>query len=85
MLLAACDKTLPPPQLAEQPKPIAVDPRLCSDLKPEPKIQGSIIEPSTPEEKEAVRPFLTSVAEILDWGRQGWAKAAIAKKACERP
>ena len=81
MLLAACNKTLPPPKLAEQPKPIATDPRLCADLKPEPQIQGSLVEPVTPEEKEVTRLLLNSVSEVIAWGRQGWSRAAVAKKA----
>lgn len=82
--LTACNKALPPPKLAETPKPLAVDARLCADLKPEPKVQGSIISPVTPEEQEVVRLFLNSYTEALDWGRQGWARAKIAKGACSK-
>lgn len=80
--LSACDKTLPPPKLAEQPKPLAVDPRLCADLVPAPKIEGSIVAPVTPEERELYRMFLTSLARLVDHDAAGWERAKVAKAAC---
>lgn len=80
-MLSACAKPTKP-DLAEQPKPVALDPRICADLKPEPVVTGSIVLPVTPEEKEVVRAFLTGYAAWIAYGREGWARAKIAKQEC---
>ena len=77
-LLATC-ATLSNPA---QPAPLAVDPRLCADVKPEPAVEGSIVAPVTDEERTAVEAHLTSDARSRDWGREGWARAALAKALC---
>jgi hypothetical protein len=78
-LLTACGtlSAIPPP--ADQPKPKAADPQICADLVPEPPPSGSIVQPETPGEDLAVGAFLAGEAAARDWGRQGWARAAIAK------
>ena len=63
-------------------EPLRPDPRLCADLKPEPPVQGGIVQPATPEEREATAAFLTGEAAARDWGRQGWERARIAKLSC---
>ena len=65
-----------------QPAPIAPDPRLCAPLKPEPPVQGGIVQPATDEERAATEAFLNGEAAARDWGRQGWARATLAKTLC---
>jgi len=81
-LLTACQTPskppLPPLGPVEQPAPPKPDPRLCAALKPEPPARGGIVAPATPEEKAATAEFLTGEAEARAWGREGWARAALA-------
>ncbi|MGQ2989533.1 MAG: hypothetical protein ACT6RD_11830 [Brevundimonas sp.] len=86
LILASCNgRSSLPVEPVVQPAPVAVDPRLCAPLKPEPPVRGSVILPVTPEEVEAVRDHLTSDAEARDWAREGWDRAAIARLACGPP
>jgi hypothetical protein len=55
---------------------------LCADLVPAPKIEGSIVAPVTPEERELYRMFLTSLARLVDHDAAGWERAKVAKAAC---
>lgn len=63
--------------------PVSVDPRLCAKLKPEPPVQGGIVEPATDEERVATEQFLTGEAAARQWGRDGWSRAALAARMCK--
>ena len=82
-LLSACaTPSRQPMHPVEGPAPIAPDPRLCVPAKPEPPVQGSIVQPATDEERAATGAFLTGEAAARDWGREGWGLAEIARKGC---
>lgn len=86
LILASCaTRSDRPVEPVVQPKPQAVDARLCAPLKAEPPVMGSIVQPVTPEEAEAARQFLTAEAEARAWGREGWARAAVAAEGCDPP
>ena len=78
-LLTAC---VTPSSPADVPAPLAPDPRLCQPVKPEPPVQGGLVAPVTDQERADLAAFLTGEAAARDWGRQGWMRAAIARKAC---
>lgn len=61
---------------------LSLAPSVCADAEPEPRIEGGLVQAVTPEEIEAQRDFLQSVAAVLDWGRAGWSRVETAKKAC---
>jgi hypothetical protein len=86
-ILASCaTRSAPQPApAADTPAPPACDPRMTAQLKDEPPVRGSIVQPETSEERWLTGEFLTGEAEARDWGRQGWARAAIAKTWCETP
>lgn len=80
-LLSAC--ATPWPQPVEAPVAAqACDPRLTAAAESEPPVAGAIVQPATASEREAVDAFLTSEAEARAWGREGWARAAVARAAC---
>lgn len=82
-LSSACATRLPPsPEIA--PAREACDPRLTAPLETEPPVTGSIVQPATEAERAAVDAFLSSEAQARAWGREGWARAASARAACER-
>lgn len=88
MILASCNAhsgrggdaggPIPPPA------PVACDPRLTAPIKPEPPVQGSIVQPVTAEQRAATEAFLTGEAAARDWGREGWDRAAVARDGCAR-
>jgi len=78
LVLASCADNPKPGPIA-QPAPRAVDPRLCADLEPEPAVQGSLVQPVTAEEQEAVQRFLEAELDVRSWGLRGWQRADIAK------
>jgi hypothetical protein len=80
VFLTACSTTRSAP--ADVPTPLAPDPRLCQPLKPEPPVQGGLVAPVTDQERADLAAFLNGEAAARDWGRQGWARAAIALKVC---
>ena len=43
---------------------------------------GGVVQPSSPAERAALAAFLTAEAEARAWGREGWARAALAAQAC---
>lgn len=45
-------------------------------------MQGGIVQPATDEERAATEAFLNGEAAARDWGRQGWARATLAKTLC---
>ncbi len=86
MILASCGgRSSLPTEPIVPPAAQALDPRLCAPLKPEPPVEGSIVQPVTPAEADATRDHLTSDAEARAWGREGWARAAVAAERCEPP
>lgn len=74
-LLASC---------AKPSSPTMLPPSVCVDSQPEPRLPdgAGFVAPVTEAEKEAFRESLGWVAEVLDWGRLGWATVETAKKAC---
>jgi len=79
--LTACCSTPSSPPVS---LPVAaVDPRLCADLKPEPDVMGGLVAPVTDQERADLAAFLTGEAAARDWGRQGWDRAAIARRLCK--
>lgn len=85
-ILASCGgRSSLPTEPIVQPRPPAVDPRLCLPAEPEPPVEGSIILPVTPAEIAAVRDHLTSDQAAREWGREGWERAGIAREACPPP
>ncbi|WP_201463726.1 hypothetical protein [Brevundimonas aurantiaca] len=48
-------------------------------------MEGSIVQPVTAAEADAIRDHLTSDAEARAWGREGWERAAVAAERCEPP
>lgn len=68
----------PPPAI----EPKAVDPRLCADLKGEPPVQGALVAPATEAERVELQQFLEGEATARDWGREGWQRAALARRLC---
>lgn len=80
MALTGCATPSNPGPVAE-PKPLAVDPRICAPAEAEPKIEGGMVQPATDAEREAADLFLNTVAAALEWGRLGWARATMAKDA----
>lgn len=61
---------------------MAPDPRICgAAIQPEPDVDGALVAPATDAEREGMRAFLTAEARARDWGRQGWALAALARAA----
>lgn len=85
LILASCGgrSSLPVDPIIP-PAAKTVDPRLCAPLKPEPPVQGSIVQPVTPAEADATRDHLASDAESRVWGREGWLRAAVAAEGCDR-
>ena len=79
-LLSACATRSHPAEL--QTRTAACDPRLISPIEPEPPELGSIVQPATEQERAAVAAFLSGEAQARDWGREGWARAAIARDSC---
>ena len=79
--LAACAT----PSSPADPKPLAIDPRLCAEVKQEPPVQGGIVQPATAAEREATSAFLTGEASAREWGREGWARATLARTLCPKP
>lgn len=66
----------------EAPAAPAPDPRICgATIQPEPAVDGALVAPATEAEREAMRDFLIAEAVARDWGRQGWALAALARAA----
>lgn len=43
---------------------------------------AGIVQPVTPEERDATRALLNWTAEVLDWGRENANRAETARKAC---
>lgn len=80
LILISCAKPSPP--VVEPARPIALDPRLCSPIEDAPAVRGSIVAPVTEAERQAVRDYLTSAAEVMAWGRRGWERATVARSAC---
>lgn len=80
-LMSASCATPSNPDPVKPPAPVAVDPRLCAPLKPEPEPRGSIVAPASTDEALATGEHLDSDAEARDWGRQGWDRAALAMAA----
>lgn len=80
-LLSACATRSPlPPGPPVEPQ--ACDPRLNAPAEVEPPVAGAIIEPATETERAAVGAFLSSEAQARAWGREGWARARVAREAC---
>lgn len=79
-LLVACATPSAPGPITP-PAPKAVDPRLCAKAEAEPPVQGGIIQPATEAERTATEAFLNAEAEARSWGRRGWARVDIARKA----
>lgn len=75
-LLTACGRPSAP--LPVEPCP----PVLETEAETEPAARGSIVQPVTPEEIEAVTGHLTSDAAARDWGREGWRRAGVARDWC---
>ena len=65
--------------------PALPPPSLCTELRPEPTLptDAGIVAPVTDAEREATRSLLTWAAEVLDWGRDGWARASTARELCD--
>ena len=79
-LLSACATRSPRPGPATEIR--ACDPRLAAPALEEPPVAGSIVQPATPAERAAVDAFLTAEARARAWGREGWARAGVAREAC---
>lgn len=58
---------------------------LRADLLPQPPVPADAGFPAAVSDSEslAVSAYLTWLAELARWGRQGWARAADAKSYCE--
>lgn len=69
---------------ATRSSPAPLPPSLCADVRAEPLLPDTagIVQPVTPEERDATRAFLNWTAEVLDWGRENANRAETAKKAC---
>ena len=80
-LSSACATRSPPP-VEVAPALQACDPRVTAAPEPEPPVAGGIVEPATPQEREAVSTFLSVEAQARAWGREGWARAGVARSAC---
>lgn len=81
-LLSACATLSPRAIDAPRPAPQACDPLLTAEAPPEPPVQGSIVQPATDEERAATALFLEGEARARDWGREGWARAGVARRRC---
>lgn len=79
-LLSACATRSPLTLPATEPQ--ACDPRLTAPGLDEPPVAGAIVQPATPAERAAVDAFLSAEAEARAWGREGWARARLAREAC---
>lgn len=77
----SCATHLKEPPPVVEPAPKAVDPRVCAKADPPPVRAGGFVQPATPDERAATEAFLNYVSEIASWGRRGWERAAIARKA----
>lgn len=80
-LSSACATRSPPPP-GPPIEPQACDPRLTAAAEAEPPVAGAIIQPATEAERAAVEAFLSGEAQARAWGREGWARARIARAAC---
>jgi hypothetical protein len=82
LTLTACASTRTPDPIASA-KPLAVDPRVCADIAPEPQMppKASIVAPASAETQDATEAFLGWVAGVLDWGRVNAGRAEVAKGA----
>lgn len=78
-ILASCATRSPDPPPVEQPKAQAPDPKVCSDLKGEPAVEGTIVAPASIEERLATSLHLRSDQAARDWGREGWGRAKLAR------
>lgn len=86
LILASCGgRSSLPTEPIVQPAAKSIDARLCAPLKPEPPVEGSIVQPVTAAEADATRDHLASDAEARAWGREGWERAAVAAEPCEPP
>lgn len=84
-LLSACATRSPRAVEPPPPPSEACDPRLTAPLAVEPEVRGGVVQPVTSEERQALEAFLTSEAEARAWGREGWARAELARRACRPP
>jgi hypothetical protein len=80
-ILASCATHSAP--LADRPATKAPTPQACIAPVAEPKYPeaASVVKPVTPEEREATQELFLWVAQVLDWGRQGWSEYQLASKA----
>lgn len=83
-LLASCSGRY---LIWEEPEtaPLAIDPRICATVEPEPvEPEGAaVIAPITEEEARALRLHLFGDQSARSWGRRGWELVAIAQERCE--
>lgn len=88
MILSSCGTASkgPPPPLptTDQAAPKAADPRVCAKAPAEPAASAgaSIVQPVGPAEQVATELWLGWVREWIEWGREGWARAEVARAAC---
>lgn len=59
-----------------------MDPRVCADVRQEPRLPdgAGIAQPVGEAEQTASESFLNWVADVLDWGRGNLGRAELAKK-----
>lgn len=85
-MLASCATRSGPPlkapavDVAQPANPCP--PALSVAVQAEPAVDGTIVKPVGPEETEATRVFLSSIAALISWGQAGWDRAAQAKAVC---
>lgn len=88
LALASCaTRSASPPIAVEKPKPEAVDPRLCADIKPRGALPAgaSVPQPVTAEERQGLALFLEWVAELVDRDDQALERARLTQRDVCKP
>lgn len=82
-MLASCATHSRLPPAAEQPNPLAPDPRVCAPVRDAPPLPAgaSVVQPVTPEEQAATAKFLNWVAELVDVAGENGGRAKLARQA----
>lgn len=87
MALSACATRPASAPPAEQPKPKAVDVRICADV---PKMPGlpdgaDLVQPETIQERVAFDLFMTAFAQVVDQAVQMTGRAELARRQSCKP
>lgn len=87
LALASCATPSASPPAVEKPAPLAVDPRVCGEVRKADALpaKASIPQAVTAEEREGLSLFLGWVAGLVDHDQQMTARADLARREACKP